>query len=82
MIKKFKSGKSYKLREEGFNHIVWNGDGKMDFLKDGKPHRCKIGGRYLASFFDSPSPDREWAFPFSLEYFDEVEQSLISLLEE
>jgi len=79
MIKEFVSGKWYRYIGPGKGKeedtIVWNENGKMDFLLDGKPHQCKEGSSSLASFFDSPDPDWKWAFGRSLNYFEEVEMN-------
>jgi hypothetical protein len=57
----------------------WNGSsdglgpGNMDFILDGKPHRCtKRNGDYQASFPESPNPGHCWDWTDGLEYFREV----------
>ena len=77
MIKEFVSGKWYRYigPGKGKDNIVWNNEGEMDFLLDGKPHKCNEGNRYVASFFDSPDPDCLWSFTGKLNYFEEVEMN-------
>ena len=72
MIKEFESEKTYRLRPEGINHINWNGDGQMNFLRDFQPHKCRKGNNCFASFYDSPSSFVMWTFYGALKYFDEV----------
>ena len=69
MIKKFESGKWYRLLPEGVSHVYWNNVGDMDFLRDFKPHRCKEGNGYYASFYDSGS--YMWDFGGALSLFVE-----------
>ena len=77
MIKGFVSGKWYRYIGPGkeTDDITWNENGQMDFLLDGKPHKCKEGNYSDASFFDSPDPNREWEFRRGLNYFEEVEMN-------
>jgi len=47
MIDKFEVGKWYVFDAGEDSGITWNPYGKMDFLKDGKPHKCTaIRGSY------------------------------------
>ena len=69
MIDKFEVGKSYvcSLRERGDR---WNREGEMDFLLDGKPHKC-IGADGMDAIFEE-TPKTEWCFYFDEEHFSEV----------
>lgn len=77
MIKEFVSGKWYRYigLGKGKGNIIWNREGKMDFLLDGKPHQCNHGAEHCASFFDSPNPNKVWEFRRGLNYFKEVEMN-------
>lgn len=84
MIKGFVSGKWYRYIGPGKEKdtISWNESGWMDFLLDGKPHKCNEGYDNTASFFDSPDPNRAWGFQKpqkymggDLRYFEEVEMN-------
>ena len=52
--------------------IGWNSSGYMDFMLDGKPHRCRSGSGHDGAFDDSPHPDREWSWRSGFEYIKEV----------
>lgn len=77
MITGFKSGHWYKYIGPGKekDNIIWDGQGKMDFLLDGKPHQCNKGMSHMVSFFDSSDPDYRWSFLGSLKYFEEGEMN-------
>lgn len=58
----FESGEEYvwvgpKSRQRNFNT-----SGGMDFILDGRPHKCNLACDSTASFFDSPSPDHKWVW--------------------
>ncbi len=61
MIQEFRSGKWYRcLRSE--RPDSWPSDGSMDFVLDGRTHRCEIGESSMASFFDSNDPGIMYAW--------------------
>ena len=75
MITKFVAGKYYRcsLLKRPFS---WNKDGAMDFMLDGKWHKCKeTSGDKYASFYDSPNPEYEWIWN-GLDYFEEKDDYL------
>jgi hypothetical protein len=79
LVTEFKEGHWYKWIGPKKRRPRWNGSsdglgpGDMDFILDGKPHRCtKRHGDYQASFPESPNPGHCWDWTDGLEYFREV----------
>jgi hypothetical protein len=77
-VTEFKAGHWYiwvgpkKRRADWNNEPDESGQRGMDFILDGKPHRCTEGFGALASFPESPSPEHCWRWSDGLEYFREV----------
>ena len=79
MINKFEEGKWYVLKHNpGWEkRISWNNDGKMDFIKDEKPHLCikaepvsaAMPNTYRAVFDGAPTTD---LWHWDLTDFEEV----------
>lgn len=83
MIDKFEIGKWYIFDaiEYPYGNITWNPYGKMDFLRDGKPHQCTSVSEYgemLANFdgyTDGFHVDGTWLFSGANDYISEVNPS-------
>jgi len=78
MIDEFELGKWYVFDAGEDSGITWNPYGKMDFLKDGKPHKCTaVRGIYpmYANFdghTDGPYDGGTWSFYGDNAYVSEV----------
>lgn len=81
MIDKFEVGKWYVFDASEDSGITWDPCGKMDFLKDGKPHQCTaIGGTYsMCANFDGHTDGLydggAWSFCGDSAYISEVKAS-------
>ena len=76
-ITAFKSGKWYKWVGPYERQPSWNDRGKMDFILDGKPHRCREGAENWASFYDSPDPNFRWSWDSDIANFRKVPAPLL-----
>lgn len=56
----FKSGKWYRYIGDKYSNYA--DEGEMDFMKDGKFHKCNKGERRCASFYDSTDPNWKWVW--------------------
>jgi hypothetical protein len=50
-IAEFEDGEWYEYRGKQ-SLVEWNDEGKMDFVLDGQPHKCKNGRGSQAAFYD------------------------------
>jgi len=50
---------------------MWNGEGKMDFMLDSKPHLCTSGARHCGRFSDSGNPEHEWSWSDGIEHIED-----------
>ena len=69
----FESGKYYRYTGKKVL-LGWNNDsGNMDFCLDNKPHQCREGSGYQASFNDSRSPTNMWHWGTGIDKWEKVD---------
>jgi hypothetical protein len=69
MVTEFKVGHWYRWTGPKERPHRWNSYGEMDFMLDGKPHRCEVSDGYFAQL--SVPLSRTWFWESGIEYIVE-----------
>ncbi len=72
MVHEFKTGKWYRFTGDGRGEL-WNRDGHMDFVLNGRPRLCLNGNNHEAQFAGDKS-GRLWSWRASTDHFEECDE--------